>query len=340
MGWRPNDKMPRSLVCFAWIAALLMGVSGFAQTTGTITGTVTDKSRAVIPGVEIVITNTGTDQSRTTLTNESGHYYAGALSPGSYKVSASLAGFEMTIHSGITLTVGSEAVIDFSLQPGQISQTVDVNAEVPLVNTTPASTAGLINEEQVKDLPLNGRSWDSLVTLNPSTTNFTSNQSTTSTGKGQGFNFSSAGNREDFNLFLMNGIEYTGVSTADVMPGGVSGYLLGVDAVREFNVQQNAYSAEYGKRPGGQVTVVTTSGSNQLHGDVFEFLRNSALDARNAFAQGTNPPFKRNQFGAALGGPIKKDKAFIFGNYEGYRQSLSLSDVTFVPNASARSGTL
>jgi hypothetical protein len=333
-------KLRRSRVCFGLIAALLTAAGGFAQTTGTITGTVTDKSRAVIPGVEIVITNTGTDQSRTTLTNESGHYYAGALSPGSYKVSASLAGFEMTIRSGITLTVGSEAVIDFSLQPGQISQTVDVNAEAPLVNTTPASTAGLINEEQVKDLPLNGRSWDTLVTLNPSTTNFTSVQSTTSTGKGQGFNFSIAGNREDFNLFLMNGIEYTGVSTADVMPGGVSGYLLGVDAVREFNVQQNSYGAEYGKRPGGQVTVVTTSGSNQLHGDVFEFIRNSALDARNFFAQGINPPFKRNQFGAALGGPIKKDKTFVFGNYEGFRQSLTLSDLTFVPNASARNGTL
>jgi len=133
-------KLRRSPVCVALIAALLTAAGSFAQTTGTITGTVTDKSRAVIPGVEIVITNTGTDQFRTTLTNESGHYYAAALSPGSYKVSASLAGFEMTVRSGITLTVGSEAVIDFSLQPGQISQTVDVNAEAPLVNTTPASS--------------------------------------------------------------------------------------------------------------------------------------------------------------------------------------------------------
>src|SRR5215467_10342306 len=335
-----RNTLKRSFVGLARVTLLLVAISGFAQTTGTITGTVTDTSGAVLPGVEITITNTGTDQTRTTLTNETGRYRAAALNPGGYKVSASFAGFEMTIRSGITLTVGSEAVIDFSLKPGQVSETVDVTGEVPLVNMTPSSTAGLINEEQVKDLPLNGRSWDSLVSLNPSTTNFTSSQSTTSTGKGQGFNFSISGNREDFNLFLMNGIEYTGVSTADVMPGGVSGYLLGVDAVREFNVQQNAYSAEYGKRPGGQVTVVTTSGSNQVHGDVFEFLRNSALDARNAFAQGTNPPFKRNQFGAALGGPIKKDKTFIFGNYEGYRQTLSLSDVTFVPNASARSGTL
>jgi hypothetical protein len=335
-----KNALQRAFLCFALFTSFLVAAIGFAQTSGTITGAVSDTSGAVLPGVEITITNTGTDQSRTVLTNEMGRYYAAALSPGSYKVSAMLAGFEMRIRSGITLTVGSEAVIDFSLNPGQVSETVDVTGEAPLVNVTPASTAGLINEEQVKDLPLNGRSWDSLVTLNPSTTNFTSNQSTTSTGKGQGFNFSISGNREDFNLFLMNGIEYTGVSTADVMPGGVSGYLLGVDAVREFNVQQNAYSAEYGKRPGGQVTVVTTSGSNQLHGDVFEFLRNSALDARNTFAQGTNPPFKRNQFGAALGGPIKKDKSFVFGNYEGFRQSLTLPDVTFVPDATAQNGTL
>jgi hypothetical protein len=330
----------RSFVCFALCALMLAAVNGFAQTTGTITGTVTDTSGAVIPGVEITVTNTGTDQSRSTLTNETGHYYAPALNPGGYKVSASLPGFDMMVRSGVTLTVGGEAVINFSLKPGQVSETIDVTGEAPLLNTTPSSTAGLINEEQVKDLPLNGRSWDSLVTLNPSTTNFTSNQSTTSTGKGQGFNFSVSGNREDFNLFLMNGIEYTGVSTADVMPGGVSGYLLGVDAVKEFNVQQNSYGAEYGKRPGGQVTVVTTSGTNQWHGDVFEFLRNSALDARNFFAQGINPPFKRNQFGGALGGPIKKDRTFIFGNYEGFRQSLSQSSVAFVPDASTRDGSL
>src|SRR5215467_5988294 len=191
----------RSFVCFTLFALKLVAVNGLAQTTGTITGTVTDTSGAVIPGVEITVTNTGTDQSRSMLTNETGRYYAPALNPGSYKVTASLPGFEMMVRSGVTLTVGGEAVINFSLKPGQVSETIDVTGEAPLLNTSPSSTAGLINEEQVKELPLNGRSWDSLVTLNPSTTNFTSNQSTTSTGKGQGFNFSISGNREDFNLF-------------------------------------------------------------------------------------------------------------------------------------------
>jgi hypothetical protein len=330
----------RGIALAGLIAVLLAPIGAFAQTTATISGTVTDDTGAVVPNAKITVTNAGTGLTRNLATDVRGQYAALSLPVGQYEIRAESTGFAPVVRSGITLVVGQEAVVDIQLKVGGVQQAITVNAESPLVNTTPSSTAGLVSEEQIKDLPLNGRSWDSLITLNPSTTNFTSNQSTTSTGKGQGFNFSISGNREDFNLFLMNGIEYTGVSTADVMPGGVSGLLLGVDAVREFNVQENSYGAEYGKRPGGQVTVVTMSGSNQLHGDLFEFLRNSDLDARNFFAQSINPPFKRNQFGGALGGPIKKDKTFLFGNYEGFRQRLNYSDVTFVPNASAQNGTL
>lgn len=335
-----NRGSRSSCAHIAITAFLLVTVTALSQTTASITGTVTDDTGAVVPQTAITITNVGTGQKRNIVTDARGQYNALSLQVGQYEIRAESAGFTPVVRSGINLVVGQQAVADVQLRVGALQEALTVTEEAPLVNTTPQSTAGLINEEQVKDLPLNGRSWDTLVTLNPSTTNFTSNQSPTSTGKGQGFNFSISGNREDFNLFLMNGIEYTGASTADVMPGGVSGYLLGVDAVREFNVQQGTYGAEYGKRPGGQVTVITSSGSNQFHGDAFEFLRNSALDARNFFAQGLNPPFKRNQFGGALGGPIKKDKAFIFGNYEGFRQSLSQSAVAFVPNAAARNGTL
>jgi hypothetical protein len=330
----------RRIAFTGFITVLLAAISAFAQTTASITGTVTDVSGAIVPQAVIGITSVGTGQTRRLVTDDRGQYAALSLAVGQYEIRAESIGFTPVVRSGITLVVGQQAVVDIQLKVGGLQEALTVSEESPLVNTTPSSTAGLIDEQQIKDLPLNGRSWDTLISLNPSTTNFTSNQSTTSTGKGQGFNFSISGNREDFNLFLLNGIEYTGVSTADVMPGGVSGYLLGVDAVREFNVQENSYGAEYGKRPGGQVTVVTMSGSNELHGDVFEFLRNSALDARNFFAQSLNPPFKRNQFGASAGGPIKKDKTFVFGNYEGFRQSLTLSDVTFVPNASARNGTL
>jgi hypothetical protein len=325
-----------SLVCLAAAAGLLMA----QQPNGSITGTVQDSSGGATPVVTVTVRNVETGQTRTVLTDANGHYSAQSLPVGKYEIRAEKDGFAPAVRTGITLVVGQEAVVTMQLEVGGVQQTVTVDGEGPMVDATPASVAGVVNEKQIKDLPLNGRSWDTLITLNPSTANITSNQSTTSTGKGQGFNFSVSGNREDFNVFLMNGIEYTGVSTADVMPGGVSGLLLGVDAVREFNVLESAYGAEYGKRPGGQISVVTMSGTNQLHGSVFEFVRNSAFDARNFFSQSANPPFRRNQFGGALGGPVRRNKTFLFGNYEGFRQSLNLSDVTFVPDAGARNGTL
>src|SRR6202042_240119 len=152
--------------------------------------------------------------------------------------------------------------------------------------------------------------------------------------------FAVAGHRPQDNLFLLNGVEYTGASEINVTPGGTSGQLLGVDAGREFNVVTDTYGAACGKRPGAQVSIVTASGTNQLHGSAYEFLRNSALDARNFFDQGSIPQFQRNEFGGALGGPIRKDKLFLFGNYEGFRQNLGLSDVTLVPDAAARTGYL
>src|SRR5208283_1350820 len=160
------------------------------------------------------------------------------------------------------------------------------------------------------------------------------------TSTSDGNTFSVAGRRTGDNLFLLNGIEYTGSSQLAVTPGGASGELLGIDAVREFNVLTDTYPAEYGKRAGAQVIVVTQSGTNAVHGSVFEFLRNSDLDARNFYDQGSAPPFRRNQFGGALGAPLKKDKLFVFGNYEGFRQSLALSNVTVVPDVQARLGLL
>jgi hypothetical protein len=310
------------------------------QPTASIAGTVRDGSGAAVPGATVTVRNLDTGTSRTLTSDASGSYSVLSLSVGQYEIRAEKEGFTSAVRTGVTLVVGQEAVVPIQLSVGAVRQEVTVNADAPLVEAAPANVEGVVSEREVKDLPLNGRSWDTLITLNPGTSNITSNQSTTSTGKGQGYNFSVSGNREDFNLFLMNGIEYTGVSTADVMPGGVSGLLLGVDAVREFNVLENAYGAEYGKRPGGQISVVTMSGSNGFHGSVFEFLRNNIFDARNFFAQGTNPPFRRNQFGGAMGGPLKRNRTFIFGNYEGFRQSLNLSDVTFVPSLSARNGTL
>jgi hypothetical protein len=232
--------------------------------------------------------------------------------------------------------VGREAVLNLTLEVGQVTQTVEVTGEAPLVNTTLSPTSGLINEGQIKDLPLNGRSFDQLLTLNVGTVNNGSNSE-------WGSSFSVAGKRLESNRFTINGMDYVGANPTGQFnaPSGASGQLLGVDAVREYNVVGHTYGAEYGKRAGGQITVVTTSGTNQLHGTVFEYLRNNKLDARNYFTEGSEaPPFKRNQFGVSLGGPIVRDKKFVFGNYEGFRERLAVDTVGAVPDAQARRGFL
>src|SRR5208283_3417929 len=183
---------------------------------------------------------------------------------------------------------------------------------------------------------------DLLLTLNPGIVNFTGEKtggigvSNSTTGN----NFSVSGNRPQQNLFLLNGVEFTGAAENNMQPGGPSENLMGVEAVREFNVLRDSYGAEYGKRPGAQVTIVTQSGTNQWHGSLYEYIRNNVLDAPNYFAMGTTPPFQRNQFGAALGGPIQKDKTFLFVNYEGFRQNLHQTSVAFVPDLASRAAAV
>jgi len=223
-------KSSRALLVWAFLAIGTTPLSA-QHPTASIVGTVQDASGASVPGATLSVKNIETGQARTVTADALGNYAALSLPVGQYEIRAEKEGFTPLLRTGITLVVGEQAVVKMQLDLGAIQQAVTVNDEAPLVEATAQSIAGVVNEKQIKDLPLNGRSWDTLITLNPSTSNITSNQSPTSTGKGQGYNFSVSGNREDFNLFLMNGIEYTGVSTADVMPGGVSGLLLGVDAV-------------------------------------------------------------------------------------------------------------
>src|SRR6202041_1509303 len=183
-------------------------------------------------------------------------------------------------------------------------------------------------------------SFDQLIELNPASVSYTTQRSggVGTSNSSVGNMYSVAGRRPQDNLFLLNGIEYPGASLINVTPGGTSGQLLGVDAVREFNVVSDSYSAAYGKRDGAQISIVTASGTNTLHGSAYEFVRNSFFDARNYFDQARIPEFQRNNYGASLGGPIRKNKVFLFGNYEGYRQNLGLSDVTFVPDSQVRQG--
>ncbi len=311
----------------------------WAQVTGEISGHVDDTSSAAVSDATVTVKNLETGAIRAVTTDAAGNFKVLSLALGLHEVKVEKTGFKAAVRSGINLEVGQDAVVNLRLEVGAIAQTLTVIADAPLVNTTPSSVSGLVGEESVKDLPLNGRSFDNLITLNPSAINYTAMKSPNTTTS-DGNSFSVAGRRPGDNLFLWNGIEYTGASQLAVTPGGVSGDLLGIDAIREFNVLTDTYGAEYGKRAGGQVVVVTQSGTNALHGTVFEFLRNSALDKPGIFDQGTVPPFRRNQFGGALGGPLKKDRLFLFGNYEGYRQSLAVSSVSVVPDNQARSGLL
>src|SRR6202045_884054 len=313
-------------------------IAGFAQQEASIQGLVSDASGGAVPSVAIRIKNLGTGAQRNLLTDPEGRFDAAALPVGRYEVLAEKNGFRTEVKTGISVVVGQRETVDIVLQVGDVRQTVQVESAPTLVAITTEDDSGLVGERQVKDLPLNGRSYDQLMTLNPGIVNYTSQRAggIGTSNSVVGNMFSASGRRPQENLYLLNGVEYTGASEINNTPGGASGQLLGVDAVREFSVLKDDYGAEYGKRPGAQINIVTASGSNGVHGSAYEFLRNSALDARNFFDHGDIPQFQRDVFGASLGGPIKKDKAFLFVNYEGFRQNLGLSDVTLVPDAASR----
>ena len=322
------------------VAVLLFAAAPLlGQVVGsTVSGTVTDPSGAAVAGATVVIRNEETGTERHLLTDNDGHYAAPSVSVGRYTVAVSADGFAPERLTGLDLVVGQALILPVHLRLTTSAEDVTVTDAAPTVNLSNEQVSGLVNERQVKELPLNGRSYDQLITLNPATVNYTSQRSGSigTSNSSVGNMFSVSGRRPQDNLYLLNGVEYTGASLINVTPGGTSGQLLGVDAVREFNVVSDTYSASYGKRQGAQISIVTASGTNTLHGSVYEYLRNSVLDARNSFDLPQKPRFQRNNFGAALGGPLKKNTAFLFGNYEGYRQNLGLSDVTIVPNAASR----
>jgi hypothetical protein len=330
--------MHASKLCILLFILLTGTKSLDAQVSASVTGVITDSSGGRIPSAAITVKNVETGTIRSAVSDGTGRYQVLALPVGEYEIRVSKSGFQEQIRGGIHLAVEQEAGVDLTLQVGEIKQQVAVKGEAPIVSTTTTDISGLVGERQIKELPLNGRSYDLLMPLNPGIVNFTS-QKTGGTGISNSTtanNFAVSGNRPQQNLFLLNGVEYTGAAENNMQPGGTSGMLLGVDAVREFNVLRDSYSAELGKRPGGQVIIVTQSGSNQWHGAVFEFLRNNALDAPNFFDQGSAPPFQRNQFGASLGGPIQKDKTFLFVSYEGFRQNLHQTSVAFAPSLASR----
>src|SRR5438445_2596723 len=309
---------------------------------GTISGTVVDSSGRVIPGAQISIMNVDTGVSRSAATNEEGLYIGPNLLPGSYELKFSAPGFKREVRGGIVLTVGAAAVLDLTMQVGTAIETLQVTGEVPDVQLASSDISAVVNATTVRELPLNGRSWTDLAELQPGV-NAIQTQPTFAAGtdrgnRGFGQQLTISGARPQQNNYRLDGVSLN--DYANGAPGSVLGGNLGVDAIQEFSVLTSNYSAEYGKTSGGVVNAITRSGTNQIHGSVYEFLRNSKLDTRNFFDVGGVPPFKRNQFGGAVGGPILKNRTFFFADYEGIRQSLGITTLATVPSANARQGIL
>jgi Carboxypeptidase regulatory-like domain/TonB dependent receptor-like, beta-barrel len=317
--------------------AFLISTPVYSQIVGgTLSGTITDASGAAVPNSTIAIKNGATGVITNAVSNAQGLYNAPNLLPGSYEVTVTAAGFDTTVISNVVLAVGAQQVLNFSMKVGSVSEKVQVSEIAPDVQLASATISGVIDSNTVLQLPLNGRSWTDLAALQAGVSTIRAMVSVASPdrlGRGLGVQLSVTGGRPQQNNYLLNGVSINDYSNQS--PGSILGGNLGVDAVAEFSVLTTNYSAEYGRTSGGVVSAIGRSGTNQFHGSAFEFLRNSALDARNFF-DGPIPPFRRNQFGASAGGPIRKDKTFIFGAYEGVRQSLGTSIVDNVPSDAVR----
>ncbi|PYX48996.1 MAG: hypothetical protein DMG83_00125, partial [Acidobacteria bacterium] len=311
------------VVClFSWLA--------FAQSqNGRILGTVTDPSGAVVVGAKVVITDSERGISQTYTSNASGDYVAPTLRPGLYTITAEAAGFKKLERPSIRVEVGQDLRIDFQLKTGSASEVVTVMDEAPLVNATTDVLGGTFTNKAINELPLNGRDFQNLVTLRPGVQRY----------PGGGFlSISSNGNRPEDNNFIVDGTDNNDpyYATTVINAEGVQGTPathLPIDAIQEFNAEEQP-PAEYGWKPGAIVNVGLKSGTNSLHGDLYDFERNSGLDARNFFnpVPGKHRPLRMHQFGATVGGPIVKDKFFFFTAYEGTRDLVGNSETLNSPN--------
>jgi len=320
---------------------MVFSTAAHAQVAGgTLSGTVTDPNGGGVPKASVVITNVATGVDREVTTNSDGFYTVVNLVPGTYQLKVTATGFNPEETTGINMTVGAQQTLDVTLHVGTVSNRVEVTAETPAVQLTSSDISAVVNATTVRELPLNGRSWTDLAALQPGVSTIET-QPTFSTGadrgnRGFGQQLTISGARPQQNNYRLDGVSLN--DYANGAPGSVLGGNLGVDAIQEFSVLTSNYSAEYGKTSGGVVNAITRSGTNNFHGSVYEFLRNSTLDAKNYFESAGAPkaPFKRNQFGGALGGRIIPNRTFFFVDYEGIRQSKGIANVDFVPSPAAR----
>src|SRR6266852_1451822 len=312
-----------------------------AQTpTGNILGTVRDSGGVAIPGTSVSAKSVETGAVRSAAADSSGAYQILSVPAGLYDLEAGNKGFKTQIQKGVAVTVGATITVNFTLAVGDVQERVEVTSSSQELNTTDASMGGLVGETAIRELPLNGRDWLQLATLQAGVVGGIGQQSAaTSTNsraaRGNGLALVISGNRPTGNVFLVDGLVVN--DQANASPGSGLNVNLGVEAVREFRGFTDEYTAEYGRSTGGVVTAVYKSGTNEFHGTLFEFLRNSALDARNTF-DAKKPPFRRNQFGGSAGGPIVKNKTFIFGDYEELREVKGLAHLSFTLSPNARNG--
>jgi hypothetical protein len=326
--------MRRCFVIFA--LALGLAPAAFGQiTAATVSGTVKDETAGVLPGVDIAVKNRDTGVSRSVATDSNGSFTVTGLMPGRYELRSSLAGFQTNAQQ-FDLTVAQTASLNIVLKVGNASETVTVAANAMLTDARTSALSALVPQKTIEELPLNGRNYIGLATLQPGIINFTEKSGTSSSTRGVQLNINGMGGRS--NSFLMDGANmrgYAGIATVSAADS-----TLGVDTIQEFRVVTNAYSADYGRAMGGVINLVSKSGSNQLRGSVFEFFRDSKFDAKNYFDVGSAPAFKRNQFGGSAGGALRKNKIFFFGGYERLQEDLGTTLITTVPTAAARSGTV
>src|SRR5262245_48254382 len=310
-----------------FVGWVFLGSVLYAQgVRATILGRVSDESGAVVPGAQVTITNVGTNEARTTQTETGGGYVIPQLLPGEYMLAVEITGFKKEIRKGIVLETGQEARLDVVLKVGNVSETIEVTAESPLIQSENMAIGSMFDQKKIVELPLNGRDYLQLAQMAPNV--FAPAQGSTLGFRG-GFNV--AGNSEIANNYIKDGIDNNDETTNQPLHRPI------LDAVREFRVLTGTYSAEYGRQAGGQIIVTTKNGTNDFHGSAFEFHRNSALDARNFFAP-QKPSFRRNQFGGVMGGPLRRDRTFFYGGYEGQRRGQQEAGLATVPLAAFKQG--
>ena len=310
------------LVCAATIPAL-------AQSTASLTGIVTDASGAAVPNAKVTVTNKATGVSFNTQTDSAGAYLIPSLPIGVYDIEVTASGFQKALVTDLDLPVATSVTRNVQLRIGETSVTVEITADAVILDTATNSMGQVINDKYVQDIPLNGRHFTDLSLLTPGTITPPANGFLSFPLRGQGsFGINTAGQREDTTNWLVNGINLN-----DPVQNQIT-FQPPIGTLAEFKIDNSAFPAEYGRNSGAIVNMATRSGTNDFHGEAFEFLRNNALDARNFFNTVPNPqaPFKRNEFGGAFGGPLKKNKAFVFLAYEGLRQHQSLTVTSTVPS--------